>query len=69
MMSTFRAGRTVGKMSCCSGVFTADSAPRAQGPKMTALQQLVERNCRRAELLAVAARNRTGRLHTHGTQR
>ena len=35
---------------------------------MTALEQLVERNCRRAELLALGA-NRTGRHRTLGAQR
>jgi hypothetical protein len=36
---------------------------------MTALERLVERNCRRAELLALAAYNRTGRHRTLGTER
>ena len=36
---------------------------------MTALQQLVERNCRPAELLALASNNRTARHYTLGTRR
>jgi hypothetical protein len=36
---------------------------------MNALQLLVERNCRRAELQALIVSNRTGRHHTLGTKR
>ena len=36
---------------------------------MNALQLLVERNCRRAELQALIAINRTGRHRTLGTKR
>ena len=36
---------------------------------MNALQLLVERNIRRAELQALIVRDRTGRHHTLGTKR
>jgi hypothetical protein len=36
---------------------------------MNALQLLVERNCRRAELQTLIVSNRTGRHHALGTKR
>jgi hypothetical protein len=36
---------------------------------MNALQLLVERNCRRAQLEALIVSNRTGRPHTFGSRR
>jgi hypothetical protein len=40
-----------------------------EGATMNALELLVERNCRRAELQALIAINRTGRGHPPGTKR